>query len=650
MAKPQPNPGKTGSTGSPSNPTINPQPQQPDNSFVKDLINAYKNQFQGIGKEDILSTTWEIGWAWLMILLGIMVVTFSIIPFVSEYYVFLGLVLAAIFAIIFFATSRKLFSVEMGTFLLLMGISNAIITFLRPTWLGITAQYQFIVAINVTTGIIFFSLTESIRMKGTAVIFTIFDLFSQYMILAIGGTTPVLFGFFAVMDVLVWIFSLKWLCFGAINYFLIKDKFAKDNMEVPDGIKWLNTIFALLMLGLIIFNIPAIIKHTPIQYTDSVDMLRAQYTIKEKAEEIKEETTEYINETASAWKQGLTAFKCLLMGDLECYEKALQSQQEKIEGEIGLGQNVFIEFEPALYQQDEFYSADTILLAGHIKVVDLRNSIKNISLTCEINSSNKQYNDNPTPIPDKIEVDLGYVDEDIVCSPSENMRDELVDSSYITTLKANINGIKTTTRLTNLVIDKDSLNSQIIAYTKENDVSYATITRNSILRSLFPELINSIYPKGEVISQSEEESLLSINMKTTDDFIIGLDDDSNNLLLQAEMINNGQGIAEVSRIEIKLPEYVIVDTETTCKGYTEENNMLTFDVKKGTIEKGKKLPIPNCLLSIEHDAVTNNPNFPEQLTFEVNADFSYSLSTNIFFKYQDIEKQQQKLEKELSET
>jgi len=534
----------------------------------------------------------------------------------------------AIAFVLLFKYHRKTNIGEIASALFFIGILNFIFTFM-------TVTPQLIAIINLLTGAIFIILGRQ-EVKAISIGLILFDLIMPNFGDFIGSSISALTNTAAALAVVLWILSAKWLALSIYNYFAVEGELKKERIE-SGATQFVDIVIAVGVLILLIVSLPQVMNMGTFKYTNSLDTYRAQLASAERIEESQEAAAEFANQTVSGWKRFTTAIGCLMKGDLDCYEKAL-NPQIKIEGEVGLGQSVFLSFTPTTYQQDIFYKKDNILVSSDFRIVDLKRTIDEVKFECNIESSDQKNKIKGVVTPPNydIKINLGDVEGTAVCRPEDYSG--FTDGNYLAKLTATTSTIESTTKLTNLMMDKDSLITQMNAFAKENSLSYTTSTRNNILLGLYKTLISNVYPSGKVASQSEEGALLTLNARTTDDYVLGIGTDSNYLLFRAELKNTGKGTAELSSVKIVLNKNI--DANLCKTSYDVQGNIMTFipNDKEKSIASDKQLTLPQCQLQINHEIVSDSPNYPKEISFDTTTTFNYILSNSITFKFEDLDK------------
>lgn len=544
---------------------------------------------------------------------GIAIFLFLLLTLITIFGAYsLGFVLLPILIIFVFAA----YSVEFirPLVLILVGLVNVYYSVLVTSTPGLGFAY-----VALSTALIFFLLLPE-ELLLFPLILMILDFSASIFIF-----NPISVLMF--IPAMVFVISGKWFLLGLFSYVsylpILESKGYDLNIY--------KVLSAFMIIAVLLFIGPTLYYQYPQLFSLSISPVKIQQFL-DIQEQAKEKAIELTNTSISASRRFATAFSCLLQGDLACFNKYMKPEQEVVQGEIGLGQQTYIHFQKISYLQDKFLEKQEVIVGSNLKVVDLKNSVSRISFNC--NLSNSVLNKNQTKLtqvsasPNEINIRNynGYYENDIYCDYPRDTNG-LSNGTYKVDMIANVSDIQTTSKITNLIMDRSGMDSLIRSYISSQKLSYATITRNELIRRIFPAQISSIYPSGSVVSQAEEGNLLQLNFKTTDDYIVGVSQDDtglNKLLLKSSVLNNGKGTAKLKEIEFFyiLPSSSGFSNITTCKSQN-----LNVELKAG-----KTYSFNPCILELNPSWVSNYKNSPTSIEIQIKLTYDYEFKNTMYFE------------------
>ena len=239
------------------------------------------------------------------------------------------------------------------------------------------------------------------------------------------------------------------------------------------------------------------------------------------------------------------------------------------------------------------------------------------------------------------------ISEEIVCfkaaSDIVDQRIVAANPTYVGIISSRISGITTKGKITNLFMNKQTLDNELTGYARDRNMINAN--RNDLMKTnpKYEASVRATYPSGRVESRSSPGLAIPI-LSTSDQLIIGLDNERNEILLKAGIQNQEDGkIISIQSFSITLPEGFNVK-EGECVKFTEiktqqgnsrlalkQTGIQELNSRLNEIDKSEGTIVGNCRLLVTNQALLTTTSSPEPKNFiaEVIYDYKKDLRTTV---------------------
>ncbi|MBW3003177.1 glucosaminidase domain-containing protein [Candidatus Woesearchaeota archaeon] len=323
----------------------------------------------------------------------------------------------------------------------------------------------------------------------------------------------------------------------------------------------------------------------------------------------------------------------------ECIREQISpSENETITGgtDTSIQDIVKAELKEPPYTVAEFGTQESIEVGAVLDVINPKKEGIDIEVTCEIKDARQ------TVQPSKIRgtgalfdqegkvvkyKDVKRLNADLVCTPEQKT---LPKGAYTVSFKATFKNVEAKAKLLNLFMAQDALRNLITDYAKQRKITITSTSEASVMRSLFPGLIQTYYAAGKVESKAEE-SFIRPMLETENVPIIGFYPEKS-IRLKIGASNQQKGTPGMATIKFTLPQDMKI-IPAACEEYKETDQLNVYEHKtRVNLAKLKQggLPIAvgGCFIDVSR-LDTLNPNVPEPRTIEVDITYDYTLNKDI---------------------